>query len=445
MTRLLLLDDEEVIRKQLRRLLERNRYVVEEAATVEEALRLNLDGFDLIIADLRLPGAPGTDIIRQVEDVPVVIMTSYASVRSAVDSMRQGAFDYISKPFDHDELLLLIERALKQHKLLRQNAALKHDLERDYPVGGMVGNCKPMQTVFEHIKRVAPVDMTVLITGESGTGKELVARAVHEESGRCEGPLIAVNCAAIPEGLIESELFGHEKGAFTGAHDKREGMAEAANSGTLFLDEIGELPMPAQARLLRLLQDKEIRPVGSSYSRKVDIRLVAATNRDLQQQVKGGAFREDLYYRLKVMEISLPALRERGEDVTALAEYLLDKAAKELNRPRLAFSDAALAAIQQYRWPGNVRELQNAAERAAILCDGGEIEPVHLGIPDAGATPSTNASGTPGNAELSLDDYFRHFVISNQTSMTETELAQRLGISRKSLWERRQRMNLPRA
>ncbi len=442
MSRLLLLEDEEVIRTQLRRLLERNGYEVAEAGTLDEALAHGVENFDLVLADLRLPGEPGTAIIPQAGDVPVIIMTSYASVRSAVESMQQGAYDYISKPFDHDELLLLLARTLKQSRLQRQNAALKHDLQRDYPVGGMVGSCAAMRTVVEHIRRVAPVDMTVLITGESGTGKELVARAVHEESLRAEGPLIAVNCAAIPEGLIESELFGHEKGAFTGAHSKREGMAEAANGGTLFLDEIGELPLPAQARLLRLLQDNEIRPVGASHSKRVDIRLVAATNRDMQRQVEDGAFREDLFYRLRVMEIALPPLRERGEDVIELAEYLLDKACKKLNRHALTFSDEGRAAIAGYAWPGNVRELQNAIERSVILCDGGLVDAAHLGLPSADGVPRS----APGQvaAQMSLDEYFRHFVSSNQGSMTETELAQRLGISRKSLWERRQRMNLPR-
>jgi len=441
-SRLLLLEDEEVIRTQLRRLLERNGYEVAEAGALDEALAHGVDNFDLVLADLRLPGEPGTAIIQQAGEVPVIIMTSYASVRSAVESMQQGAYDYISKPFDHDELLLLVARTLKQSRLQRQNAALKHDLQRDYPVGGMVGSCAAMRTVFEHIQRVAPVDMTVLITGESGTGKELVARAVHEESLRAEGPLIAVNCAAIPEGLIESELFGHEKGAFTGAHNKREGMAEAANAGTLFLDEIGELPLSAQARLLRLLQDNEIRPVGASHSKRVDIRLVAATNRDMPRQVEDGAFREDLFYRLRVMEIALPPLRERGEDVIELAGYLLDKACKKLNRQPLAFSDDGRAAIAGYTWPGNVRELQNAIERSVILCDDSLVDAAHLGLPAAGGARRT----PPGkvDAQMSLDEYFRHFVTSNQGSMTETELAQRLGISRKSLWERRQRMNLPR-
>ncbi len=442
MSRILVLDDEEVIRNALRRVLERAGYAVEEAADLPEAADLEPEGFDLILADLRLPGEPGTAIIARAPEVPVVIMTSFASVRSAVDSMKQGAVDYIAKPFDHDELLLLVERAIHEHRLRRQNAALKHDLQREYPVRGMVGECAAMRVVCEQIARVAPTDATVLVLGESGTGKELVARALHEQSQRHDAPIIAVNCAAIPEGLIESELFGHEKGAFTGAVRKHDGLVLAADGGTLFLDEIGELPGAVQSRLLRVLELNEIRPVGSSRSRSVSIRLIAATNRDLPTMVREGQFREDLYYRLKVMEIALPPLRERDGDVAKLAEHLLDKSVKSLSRRALAFSDAALAAIDAYAWPGNVRELENAIERAAILADGATVEPAHLGL--ASAAPRASSHGDGFGYDLSLDEYFRRCVLENQARCTETELARLLGISRKSLWERRQRTGLTR-
>ena len=443
MSRILVIDDEQVIRNAVRRLLERNGYQVEEAASIPEAIKLQPDSFDLVLADLRLPGEPGTDIIAHAAEVPTVIMTSYASVRSAVESMKQGAVDYISKPFDHDEMLLLVARVLKQRRVLRQNAALKHDLSRDYPILGMVGECEQMQAVFNQVSKVAPTDMTVLILGESGTGKELVARALHEQSKRLEAPLIAVNCAAIPEGLIESELFGHEKGAFTGAINKHEGLIEAANGGTLFLDEVGELPAAVQVRLLRVLENSEIRPVGSTSSRLVDIRLVGATHRDLSAMVANGEFREDLFYRLRVMEITLPPLRERQQDIMSLANFMLDKTSKELNLPTPVFSEDSVNAIRSYAWPGNVRELENAIERALILAGQDSIHPHHLGLQ---STYTSRQNPKPAAAfNLSMDEYFRRCVIANQNQYTETELAKILGISRKALWERRQRMDLPRS
>ena len=289
MSHILILEDESVIRLAVRRLLERHGFDVSEAGSVEDAEReFDLAGFDLIIADLRLPGISGTEVIGRANGVPVLIMTSYASVRSAVEAMKLGAVDYVAKPFDHDELLVVIERVLSGRRLARQNEALKSEVQRHYPVGGIVGRCRTMQEVFNRIRKVAPTDTTVLIMGESGTGKELVARAVHEQSERRDGPIITVNCAAIPETLIETELFGHEKGAFTGAVTARRGMVEAADGGTLFLDEVGELPLPAQARLLRVLQDGEIRRVGASQSSRVNVRLISATHRELNQLVQDG-------------------------------------------------------------------------------------------------------------------------------------------------------------
>jgi DNA-binding NtrC family response regulator len=443
MSRILILEDEAVIRSALRRLLERHGYQVSEAASVPEAeQRYELGTFELVIADLRLPGPPGITIIPKC-GVPVLIMTSYASVESAVESMKMGAVDYIAKPFHHDELVLLVKRILKQRRLTRQNAALRSDLQRAYPVAGMVGSCPSMQEVFQRIGKVAPTDATVLILGESGTGKELVARAVHEQSARADAPIVTVNCAAIPEALLESELFGHEKGAFTGAVDAHRGLVESAEGGTLFLDEIGELPLAAQARLLRVLQEGEIRRVGSPHTRRVDIRLIAATHRNLQQLVDQGSFRNDLYFRLRVMEIRLPPLRERGKDVEALAVFLLEKACQRLNRPALAFTPGTLAAIASYPWPGNVRELENAIERAVILCEGTDVTPDLLAIDFAGAKRGAPARGG-GDDSDSLEEYFRRFVQEHEHELTETELARRLGISRKALWERRQRLNLPR-
>lgn len=440
MAYILIIEDENVIRQSLRRLLEKRQHSVAEADSVEQAGReQDLTGFDLIIADLRLPGTDGTAVLERAPDVPTIIMTSYASVRSAVEAMKLGALDYIAKPFDNDELLLTVERALKEKRLQRQNAALKADLDRDYPVSGIVGTCKAMRDVFDRITRVAPTTTTVLVLGESGTGKELVARALHEKSERSDGPMITVNCAAIPDTLIEAELFGHEKGAFTGAVGARQGLVESADGGTLFLDEIGELPLAAQARLLRVLQEGEIRRVGSSTPRYVDVRLVAATHRDLSRLVNQGDFREDLYFRINVMEIRLPPLRERGDDLPELARHLLERACKRLKSPPMRFSNETVEGIRRYSWPGNVRELENAIERAVILSDSTVITPDILGLrPDEEPQPDTTSPG------LSLEDYFRQFVLANQDHCTETELARRLGISRKALWEKRQRLGIPR-
>jgi DNA-binding NtrC family response regulator len=444
-SQILIVEDEEIIRTEVGRLLARAGHEVAEAASVAQAERLQpLDAFDLIIADLRLPGGEGTQLIGKSGRTPVLIMTSYATVRAAVEAMQKGAVDFISKPFDHDEMLLVIDRILREARMKRQNAALKQDLERSYAVGGMVGNCPAMREVFERVRKVAPADTTVLILGESGTGKELVAREVHAQSPRQDAPIIAVNCASIPETLIESELFGHEKGAFTGAHCTRAGLVEAADGGTLFLDEIGELPLSAQARLLRVLQEGEVRRVGATASRKASVRLIAATHRNLRQRCREGRFREDLYFRLRVLEIQLPPLRDRGDDIPALADFLLAKTCRRLNRAPLELTPEARRVICIYDWPGNVRELENAIERAVILCDGGAITPELLAI-DAPLLTQSEVNELEGQVSSgTLEDYFRKFVLENQHRLSETALARRLGISRKALWEKRHRLGIPR-
>lgn len=455
MQSILIVEDEAIIRRALKRLLERNHYSVLEAGTVAEAQALlNTQTVQLIITDLRLPGAPGTDLIEIAKDLPVLIMTSYASLRSAVDSMRQGAVDYIAKPFDHDDMLSTVARILQeanspvktQDRLTTSPETANSSLASKLNI---IGSSAVMQALFNKIMKVAPTDSNVLILGESGTGKELVARAIHEHSKRAQGPLINVNCAAIPESLIESELFGHEKGAFTGANQARAGLIEAANGGTLFLDEIGELPLEAQARLLRAIQEGEVRRVGSVNSIKVDVRFMAATHRDLKSRAQAGSFREDLYYRLHVIALHIPALRERGSDVIELAEKLLQQQLAKTDAAALSFSPEALQLLQNYPWPGNVRELENAIERAVILCDEPQITPDLLGIewspPAKAGNLEVSATSEPSPADnLSLDDYFYQFVINNQQQMTETELAKQLGISRKCLWERRQRYGIPR-
>jgi len=442
MNNLLIIEDEDTIRMALSKMLTNHGYHVSQAASIPQAEENHdLHDFDLILADLRLPGPPGTEVIQRAPKVPVIIMTSYASVQSAVDAMREGAVDYIPKPLDHNELLFRIEHALNQQQLVKQNQALKSELERHYPVTGMVGSCDAMLAVCDTIKRVAPTPSSVLILGETGTGKELVAHAIHAQSSRNNAPLIAVNCASIPASLIEAELFGHVKGAFTGAHQSREGLIESAHGGTLFLDEIGELPVEAQSQLLRVLQDGQIRRVGASQTRTVDIRLIVATHRDLQQQVKDGLFREDLFFRLNVIQIMLPPLRERGDDIEQLCQHLLKRVGSDLGRSGLTLDQSARQAIRQHQWPGNVRELENTLERAAILSTHDDITAETLNLPGQNSVTQVSSSN---NFELSLDDYFRAFVKHNQVNMNETELAEKLGISRKSLWERRQRLDVPR-
>ena len=444
----LVVEDEEVIRTSLRRLLERHDYVVSEAGTVRESMeKYDIDNFDVIISDLRLPGAPGTDLIKATK-TPVLIMTSYSSIRSAIDSMKMGAVDYIAKPFEHNEIIETVAKIIRERG--SDNKPASNNNEHEPPVHGMIGSCPQMMELFRRIRKVAQTNSTVLISGESGTGKELVARAIHNLSSRESQEMISVNCAAIPENLIESELFGHEKGAFTGATATRTGLVEAAHSSTLFLDEIGELPLEAQARLLRVLQENEIRKVGSVQSKKVDVRLVAATHRDLKQLVIDGNFREDLYYRINVMTLIIPPLRDRGNDILELADTILQRTCTRLKTAMRSFSDGATRAIAKYTWPGNVRELENAIERAVVLAEGDKIGEELLAIENeiAEAELALKRQAMPILSEpieeLSLEDYFQRFVLEHQDSMNETQLAKKLGISRKCLWERRQRFGIPR-
>ena len=451
MNQILVVEDEAVIRAALRRLLERHEYRVSEAGSVKESLeKYDMDAFDVIISDLRLPGAPGTDLIKATS-TPVLIMTSYSSIKSAIDSMKMGAVDYIAKPFEHNEIIEAVAKIIRENPSQRQvNAADSED--ECAPITGMIGSCSQMQELFRRIRKVAQTNSTVLINGESGTGKELVARGIHDLSNREGQEMISVNCAAIPENLIESELFGHEKGAFTGATATRTGLVEAANGGTLFLDEIGELPLEAQARLLRVLQENEIRKVGSVQSRKVDVRLVAATHRDLKQLVEDGLFREDLFYRINVMTLLIPPLRERGSDVLQLADAILQRTCRRLKAPTMVFSVGASQSIATYTWPGNVRELENAIERAVVLAESAEIGEELLAI-DMDSQPElqrmdhlapAQSQSVEPIEELSLEDYFQRFVLEHQDTMNETQLAGKLGISRKCLWERRQRFGIPR-
>ncbi len=467
MKKVLIVEDDQLITAHIARLLTSINIVADYASGLADARRQSKQTqYDLILSELELPDGPGTDLIKLTGITPVLIMTSYTSLQTAVDSMRKGAVDYITKPINDDDLLQAIERI---SALPVSTAEQRPSIQ---PLPGMIGTSEPMQEVYRRIKKAAPTRSTVLIRGETGTGKELVARAIHDASDRSKQPFVAVNCAAIPETLIESELFGHEKGAFTGAAGKRSGLIEAAEGGTLFLDEIGELPSEAQARLLRFIQESEIRRVGSSQSRSVDVRLVIATHRDLQEMAKTGQFRPDLYYRINVFRVFLPALRQRGKDLLDLAEYLLARAAQKYENPGLYLLPDAIQAITSYDWPGNIRELENVIERAAIMADDNainrhllemDVDLVDINRINAETlTPlSTQDNSNLGPTEqssnshpasvhqdpqedLSLEEYFQRFVLENQEQMNETELAKKLGISRKCLWERRQRFDMPR-
>lgn len=446
---ILVVDDEPLIRSELRRLLERSGYLVAEAGSVAEATALRPSSFDLVLCDLRLPGEEGTALLPRSGTTPVLIMTSFATVRSAVAAMKQGAVDYIAKPFDSDELLETLARLLRHStKRSREPRAeppsKPHAAAHQEPIEPVWGTSGVMREVASSVAKVAPTPATVLILGESGTGKEVVARAIHAQSARASGPFVPVNCAAIPEMLFESELFGHERGAFTGASSAHVGLVQSAERGTLFLDEVGEMSMPSQARMLRWLQESEIRRVGSNRAERVDTRLVAATHRDLPKLIASSHFREDLYFRLRVFQIKVPALRERTQDIVALARALLQRVGARLGRPGLELSSAAGDELRAYHWPGNVRELENTIERAVILSDKQVIGAKALGLGELRREATRVAGGAQGRGEASIDAYVRGFVLDHQQTLTETEIAQRLGLSRKSLWERRRRLGIPR-
>ena len=441
MSHILVVEDEPIILESLVHLLDRQGYRVTGVSSVSEAEEHSINRYDLIISDLRLPGEPGTSLITRAAPVPVLIMTSYSTVQSAVDAMKLGAIDYISKPFNHDEMIMTVKRILDNAITEKQNTILQQEVARDYPVKSMIGHCEPMLQVIDRTRRVAPTDKPVLILGETGTGKELVARVIHAHSKRKEHTLISVNCAAFSNSQIESELFGHEIGAFSGALQMKKGLIEAANGGTLFLDEIGDLSPGAQDGLLSVLKDGEIRRTGSNQAIKIDVRILVATHRNLRQMIEDGLFREDLYYLLNGFELHLPPLRERGSDMKMLADAILTKMSHRIHRNSIVFDDKAYAELAKYSWPGNVRELENVIERAVILCNGLRIEAEDLTLSIADTADQRPI--TELEQQLSLDDYFVSFVKKFQSRFNETELAKMLGISRKNLWEKRQRLDIP--
>jgi DNA-binding NtrC family response regulator len=396
---ILLVEDKAALRAVVRQTLEAEGFAVEEAADGQKAIeRIAREPFALVLTDLKLPKANGHEVlqaaVRADPATPVILMTAYGTIRDAVEAMRKGAWDYLEKPVDQDHLIALVRKALDHQSVVRENLALKERFARDLGGPEILGESESLRLSLQQVQRVAPTDATVLLLGESGTGKELFARAVHHQSPRRERPFLALNCAAIPDNLLESELFGYEKGAFTGATGSKRGKLEIADRGTLFLDEIGDLPPALQGKLLRVLEQRQFERVGGNETRTVDIRLVAATNKDLRALSGTPAFRQDLYFRLSVFPITIPPLRDRGEDVTLLARAFAARfAAEQKRRGPVTIEADALAALRGHAWPGNVRELENAIERALILGDGGGIRAEHLALPGAAESEGRRRAG----------------------------------------------------
>jgi DNA-binding NtrC family response regulator len=383
---LLLVEDKNELRAMLRKALERAGYSVDEARDGAAAIqKVRARRYLMVITDLKMPGASGLDVLRETKQadatIPVLLLTAFGSVEEAVTAMKEGAFDFLQKPVDLDHLKLLVQRAAKQQEMLRENLLLREEYMARYGLPRILGEHAAIREVCQNIQKVAATDSTVLLLGESGTGKELFARAVHHLSPRREQPFVALNCAAIPEGLVENELFGHERGAFTGAGARKVGKMDLAHRGTLFLDEIGELPLAIQAKLLRVIEERQFERVGGTQSIEVDVRIVVATNRNLQKLAEEKLFREDLYFRISAVPMTIPPLRDRGNDVLLLADHFLDKFSREFAKPGLELSSEARDRMLHYRWPGNVRELQNTLERAVILADGLSIRPEGLQLP----------------------------------------------------------------
>ena len=402
--RILVIDDEPVIGLSCKRILGPEGHQVEFCEDPYAGLRTALSGdFDVILLDLMMPGIHGLEILKQLKAAgvasEVVVVTGHSTVESAVEAMKQGAADYVSKPFSPSQLQMVLQRVWERSALIRENVALRRELEVHQGFEGILGESRPMERVFALIKRVAPTDGTVLLTGESGTGKELVARAIHRLSRRKDHSWLACDCSALAPTLLESELFGHVKGSFSGAVATKQGLFEAAHGGTLFLDEIANLSLETQGKLLRVLETRRLRKVGDTLEREVDIRLISATNRELAEMVAKGAFREDLYYRLNVVPIHLPPLRERQGDIPRLAMVFLDRFCKKNDLAVKGFTPEAMGQMESYHWPGNVRELRNVVERMAILCDGDHVGPPHLPPEVRQAPPRSSITRLPRNWE----------------------------------------------
>lgn len=417
---------------------------------------LEREEIDLVISDWRMPGMDGPQLLAEIKQrfphLPVIVMTAYSTVKNAVQSMRNGAYDYISKPFDIDELDITVHKALQFGDILRDNQRLRAELDEHQQIDSLVGESPSFRRVLQAVDSVRESSATILLTGESGTGKEMVARAIHKHGNRADKPFVAVNCAAIPEGLLESEMFGHKKGAFTGAVSDRIGRFQQADKGTLFLDEVGDMPLALQAKILRALQERVIEPVGDPRERKVDVRVIAATNKNLLEAVARKEFREDLYYRLNVFPIPLPALRERVEDIPSLARHFAHVLGATAGKRINGFSSEALLAMTNYPWPGNIRELQNCVERATIVASSQTIEesdlPAYLfgskPLDSSAASILSDGPGIPKDLDAALAEVEKAYILAalHETNGVQAAAAQLIGISERSLWYRLKKLEI---
>ncbi len=445
--RILIVDDEQIIRESAIYVLEKEGFHVAEAANGSEALEKHRDRpFDIVVTDIEMPEMRGTELLkiirRETPETLVMIITAFGSVETAIMALREGAADYVLKPINFDDLLIRIRKMLEYKRVSLENAALRQELQRTYDFDAIVGQSTAMKKVFGVIERLASSDGTVLITGKSGTGKELVARAIHYNSPRATKRFVAVNCGAIVDTLFESELFGHKKGSFTGATGDKEGLFKVAHEGTIFLDEVSEIPQNIQVKLLRALEQKEITPVGTTEIIKVDVRIIAATNKDLRKEVEAGRFRDDLFYRLNVIEIGLPALSSRPDDIPILAQHFLEAFTKETGKPIRGFTNDAMRALMRNQWKGEVRELENAIERAVIFCDGDHIKtedlPEHMW--SQGQSQSTASAAPYGEQSLkeAVKDFERVFIQQALTKHgnNKEDTAKALGMSLSSLYRK---------
>ncbi|MGM0588114.1 MAG: sigma-54-dependent transcriptional regulator [Bacteroidota bacterium] len=446
----LIVDDEKEIRDSLSLILADEGYSCETAGDGKAAIAMLREGhYDMLITDLKMPEVGGMEVVKECQRISQqtlpIIITAYATVETAVEALRTGAVDYILKPLDFDEVILRLEQLMKQKKLAYENKYLREQVDRQFNFNHIIGESEPMKRIYKMVDRVSQATTSVLITGASGTGKELVARAIHSHSPRSNKPFIAENCGAIPESLCESELFGHKKGSFTGANEDREGIFVAANNGTLFLDEIGEIPLNTQVNLLRVLQEREVKAVGANKPRKVDVRVIAATNKNLEEEVEKGNFREDLYYRLNIVEIKLPALKERRDDIPLLVKHFVDRYNNELNRAIKGVDSRALSALMQCEWKGNVRELENVIERAVLL-----TETDFITVEDLPIALRENANE---DAEMDLDSdalnesvqaFEKHHIriVLRKTDGNRTEAARLMNIDPSTLYRKMERYNM---
>ncbi|MDO8281463.1 MAG: sigma-54 dependent transcriptional regulator [Thermodesulfovibrionia bacterium] len=441
---ILIIEDEETLRDSLGRIFTKDGFAVDTADSAKKGLEfLETSLYDVIISDIILPGMDGIELLKQVRKVSpdqiFIMMTAYASLETAVTALRSGAYDYIMKPVMHEEIKQVVKNALIQKSLLSENILLKREIGKTYDFTNIIGETTALKGIMEEVKKVADTKSSILLLGETGTGKELFARAVHNNSSRRDKPFVPINCSAIPESLLENELFGHLKGAFTGAVMSKKGLFEEADGGTIFLDEIGDISTSFQVKLLRVVDDQLIRPLGGTKSAKVDVRLITATNTDLEKAVTDGAFREDLYYRINTITLKMPPLRERKEDIPLLVKDFVEKYSRQFGKKISEISPDALAAIKNYSWPGNVRELQNVIERAILLAADSTIRIENLPEMMRDMRSFQHASIETG---LSIEDYTKRFIMRFQALYNEQQIADMLGITRKSLWEKRKRWGI---